>query len=45
MLPDIRLDELYFEAPLLSKEKLTIQSSTNLINRMIELLKSVKRES
>jgi hypothetical protein len=31
----------FFEAPLVRKERLTIQSTVDLLNRMIELLKSV----
>jgi hypothetical protein len=34
----------FFEAPLVRKERLTIDSSVNLMNRMIKLLKSVHRE-
>jgi hypothetical protein len=34
----------FFEAPLVRKERLTIQSATDLLNQMIELLKSVHRK-
>ena len=34
----------FFEAPLVRKERLTIDSSVNLMNLMIKLLKSVHRE-
>ena len=35
----------FFEAPLVRKERLTIQSSVDRLNRMIELLKSVKHKA
>ena len=34
----------FFEAPLVRKERLTIQSTIDLLNHMIELLKSVNRK-
>ena len=34
----------FFEAPLVRKERLTIQSTVDLLNHMIELLKSVNRK-
>ena len=34
----------FFEAPLVRKKRSTIQSTTDLLNRMIELLKSVNRK-
>ena len=38
------LPQNYFEAPLVRKERLTIQSTVDLLNHMIELLKSVNRK-
>ena len=38
------LPQNYFEAPLVRKEQLTIQSTVDLLNHMIELLKSVNRK-
>jgi len=38
------LPQNYFEAPLVRKERLTIQSTIDLLNHMIELLKSVNRK-
>ena len=38
------LPKNYFEAPLVRKERLTIQSTVDLLNHMIELLKSVNRK-
>jgi hypothetical protein len=38
------LPKNYFEAPLVRKERLTIQSTIDLLNHMIELLKSVNRK-